>query len=87
MQIRFPKIPDNCFTVCFTVLAFTLTFDAIKSAWTRVENIQPFEFNFVDPVFQKNYVADARLEDIIGYFTLVAISISCLGLMRCPHAV
>ena len=41
---------------------------------------EPFEYSFLDEDFQKNYEAENRLSAIVGYFTVIAILISCLGL-------
>ncbi|HEX9828054.1 MAG TPA: ABC transporter permease [Flavobacteriaceae bacterium] len=54
--------------------------DAITSIWQKTNPNEPFEFTFLDEDFQKNYEAENRLSSIIGYFTLIAILISCLGL-------
>src|SRR5207248_551483 len=41
---------------------------------------ETFEYSFMDQDFYKNYQSDERLESIVGYFTIIAILISCLGL-------
>jgi putative ABC transport system permease protein len=41
---------------------------------------EPFEYSFLDADFQKNYLAQERLSAVVGYFTIIAIVISCLGL-------
>lgn len=52
----------------------------IGSAWHRLNANEPFEYSFLDQEFQKNYNAENRLSAIVGYFTAIAIIISCLGL-------
>lgn len=52
----------------------------IENAWRKYDQNDPFEYNFLDDEFQKNYEADNRLAAIVGYFTVIAIVISCLGL-------
>lgn len=52
----------------------------IQSIWSKVNSSEPLEFTFLDEDFQKNYEAESRLYAIVGYFTLIAIIISCLGL-------
>jgi len=47
----------------------------------KVDPNEPFEYSFLDEDFQKNYVAEERLGELIRYFTLMAILISCLGLL------
>lgn len=53
---------------------------SIKSTWQNLNPSEPFEYSFLDKDFQKNYDAENRLSAIVGYFTAIAILISCLGL-------
>jgi putative ABC transport system permease protein len=52
----------------------------IQASWHKLNPNEPFEYSFLDEDFQKNYEAENRLSAIVGYFTIVAILISCLGL-------
>jgi putative ABC transport system permease protein len=52
----------------------------LQASWHRLNPNEPFEYSFLDEDFQKNYAAENRLSAIVGYFTVVAILISCLGL-------
>lgn len=52
----------------------------IQNEWHKYDPNEPFEYTFLDEEFQKNYTADNRLAAIVGYFTIIAIVISCLGL-------
>ena len=53
---------------------------SIKNSWHNLNPSEPFEYSFLDKDFQKNYDAENRLSAIVGYFTAIAIIISCLGL-------
>jgi putative ABC transport system permease protein len=53
---------------------------SIKNSWHNLNPSEPFEYSFLDKDFQKNYDAESRLSAIVGYFTAIAILISCLGL-------
>lgn len=53
---------------------------ALSAAWRKLNANEPFEYSFLDEDFQKNYAAEERLSTMIGYFTVMAILISCLGL-------
>ncbi len=53
---------------------------SIQNVWKRLNPEAPFDFRFMDDRFQQNYDSDNRLNEIVGYFTIVAICISCLGL-------
>lgn len=52
----------------------------IRNSWHNLNPSEPFEYSFLDKDFQKNYDAENRLSAIVGYFTAIAILISCLGL-------
>jgi len=52
----------------------------IGATWKKYDGNDPFDYTFLDQQFQKNYDADNRLATIVGYFTIIAIIISCLGL-------
>ena len=52
----------------------------LEAAWKKLNPNEPFEYSFLDQEFQKNYVAETRLATVVGYFTAIAILISCLGL-------
>ena len=53
---------------------------SIETSWRELNPNEPFEYNFLDEDFQKNYEADTRLAGIVKNFTIIAILISCLGL-------
>ncbi len=53
---------------------------AVEAAWKSIVPSEPLEYSFLDDEFQKNYKAEGRLSYIVGYFTFIAILISCLGL-------
>ncbi|HTI10235.1 MAG TPA: ABC transporter permease [Puia sp.] len=53
---------------------------SVEKSWHKLNPNEPFMFSFLDEDFQKNYIAEDRLSAIVGYFTIVAILISCLGL-------
>lgn len=56
------------------------TLGTIEKTWNSLNPNEPFDYSFLDQDFQKNYQAETRLADIIRYFTIIAILISCLGL-------
>ena len=53
---------------------------SLEATWKKLNPNEPFEYSFLDQEFQKNYIAETRLSTIVGYFTFIAILISCLGL-------
>ncbi|EHQ26295.1 ABC transporter permease [Mucilaginibacter paludis] len=54
---------------------------AVENLWHKYDPNEPFEYTFLDDDFQKNYIADNRLQAMVSYFTIIAILISCLGLL------
>lgn len=53
---------------------------AVETIWRKLNPNEPFDYSFLDQDFNKNYQAENRLSSIVGYFTIIAILISCLGL-------
>jgi len=53
---------------------------SVYAGWHKLATDGPFEYNIPDEDFQKNYEAENRSAAIVGYFTILAILISCLGL-------
>jgi len=53
---------------------------SLGATWHSLNPNEPFENSYLDEDFQKNYKTEARLSDMIRYFTVMAIIISCLGL-------
>jgi len=49
-------------------------------SWNKINPGMPFVYSFLDKDFQKNYEKDQRASGIVGYFTVIAILIACLGL-------
>ncbi|RYF85461.1 MAG: FtsX-like permease family protein, partial [Chitinophagaceae bacterium] len=52
----------------------------LEATWKKLNPNEPFEYSFLDQDFQKNYDKEERQANLINYFTIVAIIISCLGL-------
>lgn len=56
------------------------TIERVKNKWEEIFPNQPFEYNFLDEVFNSQYKADQQFGEVFGLFTFLAIVISCLGL-------
>jgi len=56
------------------------TLDLLREKWEEVDPGQPLDYVFLEDAFDGQYRAEERLSEIISSFTLVAISIACLGL-------
>jgi putative ABC transport system permease protein len=53
---------------------------SLQKTWQRLNPNEPFEYSFLDQDFQKNYEQQQRQFEMVRYFTIIAIVISCLGL-------
>jgi len=52
----------------------------IENVWSRFVPGFPFEYGFLDERFDSMYDAELRAGKIFGYFVVIAIFISCMGL-------
>jgi ABC-type antimicrobial peptide transport system permease subunit len=53
---------------------------AIERAWKKYNPFFPFEYRFLDDVFNELYAAEQQRQTLFSAFSLLAILISCLGL-------
>jgi putative ABC transport system permease protein len=49
--------------------------------WKKLNPDTPFSYGFLNDIFQADYIQDQREQQMIGIFTVMAIFISCLGLL------
>jgi putative ABC transport system permease protein len=56
------------------------TIELLKKKWKEIFPQLPFDFSFLDEVFDRQYRADEKLQAIFSNFGVLAIFISCLGL-------
>ena len=57
------------------------TIARIKKIYESLKPEYPFNFQFIDQEYQSLYVAEQRVASLAKYFTIIAIIISCLGLL------
>ncbi|UCE40267.1 MAG: ABC transporter permease [Candidatus Aminicenantes bacterium] len=55
-------------------------FATIQGTWEKINPISPFEFHFLDQMYDNLYRKEKKIGTILNAFTLFAIVISCLGL-------
>jgi putative ABC transport system permease protein len=55
--------------------------EGIKTCFTEMFPGNPFEYNFLDEFFNRQYKTDIKTTEILGMFTFLSIFISCLGLI------
>lgn len=53
----------------------------IETVWSRVFSSRPFEYNFLDQVFDERYQNDQRRGKIFSIFSVLTIIIASLGLL------
>jgi putative ABC transport system permease protein len=56
------------------------TINIIEKEWKKVYGADPFVYSFLDEEVERQYTSDERTAKIIGYFTVLAIAIACMGL-------
>ena len=56
------------------------TMASIKTEWNKFKPQQPFNYFFLDEYFDRQYRAEERFGNLVLYFSILAILISCLGL-------
>ncbi len=57
------------------------TIKAIESKWNQIIPNRPFDYTFLDESFDKQYRAEDRFGNLFFNFAILAIFISCLGLL------
>lgn len=57
------------------------TMAAIEKQWNALIPGRPFTYNFLDASFDKQYRGEERFGNLFFYFSILAIFVSCLGLL------
>jgi putative ABC transport system permease protein len=55
--------------------------EQVNNVWKSVSPHEPFSFIFYDDLFQSMYVREAKLASSITFFSLIAIVLTCMGLL------
>ena len=61
--------------------ATTEALEGLKGLTAQLNPAYPFEYHFVDETFAQQYKSESTVGTLANYFTILAIFISCLGLM------
>ena len=56
------------------------TLKSIEREYREIYGSKPFAYEFLDEAYDQQYKNDERLGKVIGYFSILAIIIACLGL-------
>jgi putative ABC transport system permease protein len=54
--------------------------DQVRKIWNSFTNDSPFDYSFLDSVFDSQYRSEQRLGKVFGLFTALSLFIACLGL-------
>ena len=73
--------PCNTFYFKMKPATITSTLKFIEKTYKSFKNPNPLNFHFLDDDFDNLYRTEQRLSKIFGYFSFLAIIISCLGLI------
>ena len=57
------------------------TIKYMENVWAKLNPSYPFEYKFLDETYDRTYRAEQRMQSLFGYFTILGIFISCLGLL------
>ena len=57
------------------------TIDAIRNTWNKHFPADPFNYYFLDELFDSQYKADKQFGQVFGLFSFLAILIACFGLL------
>ena len=61
------------------------TLTAVQHLYESYNPGFPFDYNFLDEAYQKQYLTETRIGMLSKYFAALAILISCLGLLASLH--
>jgi len=57
-----------------------LAINTMEEVWNEVNQFTPFEYKSLYQTYKDQYIKDRNTARIVGYFSLLAIFISCLGI-------
>jgi len=53
---------------------------SLESTWEKIIPSCPFEFRFLDEIFDRMYRTEERMGSLLKYFAFLAVFVACLGL-------
>jgi putative ABC transport system permease protein len=77
----YAKAPKQYVNVRLNPLEIKSTMSAIEAKWNEMVSDRPFQYQFYDEYYDSQYRKEIRLGQIFKIFSLIAISISILGLI------
>jgi putative ABC transport system permease protein len=71
----------NVLSVRFTPGSTGFMIEQVNNVWNSISPHEPFSFIFYDDLFQSMYIKEAKLASSITFFSLIAIVLTCMGLL------
>ncbi|WP_407557442.1 ABC transporter permease [Winogradskyella sp. 4-2091] len=81
ITMRLDPTGTNIITVKIDGNNVSQTLASIEEVWQTMKPNDPFQYYFLDEVFNNQYEAEEQFGDLFLNFALLAILISCLGLL------
>jgi len=81
LSIRIEQTRLNLVTAKIRPDAIEKTMDQINKQWEIAFPEEPFNFQFLDELLDKQYRSEQRFGTLFLWFAILAISISCIGLL------
>jgi len=79
LLIQFDDKESNI-SIKISPLGIPETLKQIEGVWYSMTTNFPFEYKFVNDIFDAKYKNEERLTKLLGYFAIFSIFIACLGL-------
>ena len=79
--VLFPDTWANTVMVKVDGRSLSTTLAGMKSVWQTLAPHRPFDPHFLDEQFESLYQSEARMSKVLTSFSLIAILLSCLGLI------
>jgi putative ABC transport system permease protein len=81
LSMRMEPGAFNLISVKVAADHLTSTINAIEIKWNTINPNRPFEYDFLDESFNQQYKAENNFGNLFFNFVVLAIFISCLGLL------
>ena len=81
MSIRATNRMQSYISIKMRMANLPNTIASIRSNWNKLIPNRPFEYFFLDEFFDRQYRSEARFGNLFVNFAILAILISCLGLL------
>jgi len=81
LVMRYEPWALNILSIKVSAANLPSTIKAIETKWSQIIPNRPFDYTFLDEFFDKQYRAEDKFGNLFFYFAILAIFISCLGLL------